>query len=126
MRSRLLKGTTAEQAAASVPPIRWRTRGLGPGTAAGMVAVCSWQDAEQQRRVLSPASEPKVRRLATRRRVLGRRRRAGRRDEAGNLIGKGDLRAQIEQVGKNVSACLNAGGQRSRTSSSRSATSPRP
>ena len=32
------------------------------------------------------------------------------RDEAGNLIGKGDLGAQIEQVGKNVSARLNAGG----------------
>jgi enamine deaminase RidA (YjgF/YER057c/UK114 family) len=32
------------------------------------------------------------------------------RDEAGNLVGKGDLKAQIEQVGKNVGACLNAGG----------------
>ena len=32
------------------------------------------------------------------------------RDEAGNVVGKGDLKAQIEQVGKNVSACLNAGG----------------
>jgi enamine deaminase RidA (YjgF/YER057c/UK114 family) len=32
------------------------------------------------------------------------------RDEAGNVIGKGDLQAQIEQVGKNVAACLNAGG----------------
>ena len=32
------------------------------------------------------------------------------RDEAGNVVGKGDLRAQIEQVGKNVSACLTAGG----------------
>ena len=26
------------------------------------------------------------------------------------LSGKGDLQAQIEQVGKNVGACLNAGG----------------
>ena len=32
------------------------------------------------------------------------------RDEAGNVIGKGDMRAQIEQVGKNVDACLQAGG----------------
>ena len=32
------------------------------------------------------------------------------RDEAGNVVGKGDLRAQIEQVGKNVGACLNGGG----------------
>jgi enamine deaminase RidA (YjgF/YER057c/UK114 family) len=32
------------------------------------------------------------------------------RDEAGNVVGKGDLQAQIEQVGKNVAACLNAGG----------------
>jgi enamine deaminase RidA (YjgF/YER057c/UK114 family) len=32
------------------------------------------------------------------------------RDAAGNVVGKGDLRAQIEQVGKNVHACLNAGG----------------
>jgi len=32
------------------------------------------------------------------------------RDAAGNVIGKGDLGAQIEQVGKNVDACLNAGG----------------
>ena len=31
-------------------------------------------------------------------------------DEAGNVVGKGDLQAQIEQVGKNVGACLNAGG----------------
>ena len=37
---------------------------------------------------------------------------AGRspRDEAGNVVGKGDMRAQIEQVGKNVGACLKAGG----------------
>ena len=32
------------------------------------------------------------------------------RDEAGNVVGKGDMRAQIEQVGKNVGACLKAGG----------------
>jgi 2-iminobutanoate/2-iminopropanoate deaminase len=32
------------------------------------------------------------------------------RDEAGNVVGKGDMRAQIEQVGKNVGACLDAGG----------------
>src|SRR6202030_4681571 len=32
------------------------------------------------------------------------------RDEAGNVVGTGDLRAQIEQVGKNVNACLSAGG----------------
>ena len=32
------------------------------------------------------------------------------RDEAGNVVGKGDVQAQIEQVGKNVGACLNAGG----------------
>jgi enamine deaminase RidA (YjgF/YER057c/UK114 family) len=32
------------------------------------------------------------------------------RDEAGNVVGKGDLRAQIEQVGKNIRACLDAGG----------------
>jgi enamine deaminase RidA (YjgF/YER057c/UK114 family) len=32
------------------------------------------------------------------------------RDEAGNVVGKGDLQAQIEQVGKNVAACLDAGG----------------
>ena len=31
-------------------------------------------------------------------------------DEAGNVVGKGDMRAQIEQVGKNVDACLKAGG----------------
>jgi enamine deaminase RidA (YjgF/YER057c/UK114 family) len=34
----------------------------------------------------------------------------GPRDEAGNLVGKGDMRAQIDQVGKNVGACLKAGG----------------
>jgi len=32
------------------------------------------------------------------------------RDTAGNVVGKGDLGAQIEQVGKNIGACLNAGG----------------
>jgi enamine deaminase RidA (YjgF/YER057c/UK114 family) len=32
------------------------------------------------------------------------------RDEGGNVVGKGDLQAQIEQVGKNVGACLNGGG----------------
>ena len=32
------------------------------------------------------------------------------RDVAGNFVGKGDLRAQIEQVGENVGACLEAGG----------------
>jgi enamine deaminase RidA (YjgF/YER057c/UK114 family) len=32
------------------------------------------------------------------------------RDEAGNVVGKGDMRAQIEQVGKNVGGCLRAGG----------------
>jgi enamine deaminase RidA (YjgF/YER057c/UK114 family) len=31
-------------------------------------------------------------------------------DAAGNVVGKGDLRQQIEQVGKNVGACLDAGG----------------
>jgi enamine deaminase RidA (YjgF/YER057c/UK114 family) len=31
-------------------------------------------------------------------------------DEAGNVVGKGDLQAQIEQVGKNLGACLNGGG----------------
>jgi enamine deaminase RidA (YjgF/YER057c/UK114 family) len=32
------------------------------------------------------------------------------RDAAGNVVGKGDMRAQIEQVGKKVDACLDAGG----------------
>jgi enamine deaminase RidA (YjgF/YER057c/UK114 family) len=32
------------------------------------------------------------------------------RDEAGNVMGKGDMRAQMEQVGKNVGACLKAAG----------------
>ena len=32
------------------------------------------------------------------------------RDQAGNIVGKGDIKAQIEQVGKNVNACLSAGG----------------
>ena len=32
------------------------------------------------------------------------------RDDAGKIVGKGDMQAQIEQVGKNVDACLSAGG----------------
>jgi enamine deaminase RidA (YjgF/YER057c/UK114 family) len=32
------------------------------------------------------------------------------RDAAGNVVGKGNLSQQIEQVGKNVGACLEAGG----------------
>jgi enamine deaminase RidA (YjgF/YER057c/UK114 family) len=32
------------------------------------------------------------------------------RNDAGNVVGKGDMRAQIEQVGRNVDACLKAGG----------------
>jgi enamine deaminase RidA (YjgF/YER057c/UK114 family) len=32
------------------------------------------------------------------------------RDERGNIVGKGDMRAQLEQVGKNVEACLKAAG----------------
>jgi enamine deaminase RidA (YjgF/YER057c/UK114 family) len=32
------------------------------------------------------------------------------RDAAGNVVGKGDMRTQIEQVGQNVDACLKAGG----------------
>lgn len=32
------------------------------------------------------------------------------RDPAGNIVGKGDLETQIDQVGKNVGACLAAGG----------------
>lgn len=32
------------------------------------------------------------------------------RDQAGNVVGGGDMRAQIEQVGRNVGACLQAGG----------------
>jgi enamine deaminase RidA (YjgF/YER057c/UK114 family) len=31
-------------------------------------------------------------------------------DKDGNLVGKGDMRAQIEQVGKNIQACLKAAG----------------
>lgn len=30
------------------------------------------------------------------------------RDEAGNVVGKGDMRTQIEQVGRNVGVCLQA------------------
>jgi enamine deaminase RidA (YjgF/YER057c/UK114 family) len=41
------------------------------------------------------------------------------RDEAGNVVGKGDMRAQIEQVGKNVGACLKAGNAQSTTLSLR-------
>jgi enamine deaminase RidA (YjgF/YER057c/UK114 family)/YHS domain-containing protein len=32
------------------------------------------------------------------------------RDETGKVVGKGDMRTQVEQVGKNVDACLAAGG----------------
>ena len=32
------------------------------------------------------------------------------RDESGNIIGKGDMGAQLEQVGKNVEACLKVAG----------------
>ena len=32
------------------------------------------------------------------------------RDAGGNVVGKGDMRAQIEHVGKNIQACLNAAG----------------
>jgi len=31
-------------------------------------------------------------------------------DKDGNVVGKGDMRAQIEQVGKNIDACLKAAG----------------
>ena len=31
-------------------------------------------------------------------------------DGDGNIIGKGDMQAQIEQVGKNIQACLRAAG----------------
>jgi enamine deaminase RidA (YjgF/YER057c/UK114 family) len=31
-------------------------------------------------------------------------------DKDGNVVGKGDMRAQIEQVGKNIQACLKAAG----------------
>src|SRR5208282_1112982 len=31
-------------------------------------------------------------------------------DKHGNVVGKGDMRAQIEQVGKNIQACLEAAG----------------
>jgi enamine deaminase RidA (YjgF/YER057c/UK114 family) len=34
-------------------------------------------------------------------------------DKDGNVIGKGDMRAQIEQAGKNVRACLKAAGANS-------------
>ncbi len=32
------------------------------------------------------------------------------RDAHGNLVGKGDMRAQIEQVGQNIKTCLEAAG----------------
>lgn len=32
------------------------------------------------------------------------------RDAEGNCVGKGDMRAQIEQVGRNLEACLKAAG----------------
>jgi len=32
------------------------------------------------------------------------------RDEAGNVIGKGDMQAQLEQIGKKVEACLKVAG----------------
>ena len=32
------------------------------------------------------------------------------RDANGNLVGKGDMRAQIQQVGENITTCLEAGG----------------
>ena len=32
------------------------------------------------------------------------------RDESGNMVGKGDMGAQLEQVGKKVEACLNVAG----------------
>ena len=32
------------------------------------------------------------------------------RDKDGNVVGKDDMRAQIEQVGKNIEACLKAAG----------------
>jgi enamine deaminase RidA (YjgF/YER057c/UK114 family) len=31
-------------------------------------------------------------------------------DESGNVVGRGDMRAQMEQVGKNIQACLAAAG----------------
>ena len=48
------------------------------------------------------------------------------RDEAGNVVGKGDMRAQIEQVGKNVERASRPAAQPSMTSSLRSTTSRRP
>jgi len=32
------------------------------------------------------------------------------RDDSGNIVGKGDMRAQLDQVGKKVEACLKASG----------------
>jgi 2-iminobutanoate/2-iminopropanoate deaminase len=34
------------------------------------------------------------------------------RNTAGEVVGRGDMRAQIEQVGKNLQACLEAAGAR--------------
>jgi enamine deaminase RidA (YjgF/YER057c/UK114 family)/YHS domain-containing protein len=34
----------------------------------------------------------------------------GARDESGNIVGKGDMGAQLEQVGKNVETCLKVAG----------------
>jgi len=38
------------------------------------------------------------------------------RDRAGNVVGKGDMRAQIRQVGENIKAALAAAARRSATS----------
>ncbi len=38
------------------------------------------------------------------------------RDKDGNVVGKGDMRAQIEQAGKNIQACLEAAGAKAPTS----------
>ena len=35
---------------------------------------------------------------------------AAARDESGNIVGKGDLRVQLEQVGKRIEACLKTAG----------------
>ena len=36
------------------------------------------------------------------------------RDPQGNCVGKGDMRAQIQQVGENIKACLEAAGRHPR------------
>jgi enamine deaminase RidA (YjgF/YER057c/UK114 family) len=46
------------------------------------------------------------------------------RDESGRIVGLGDLRAQLEQVGKKVEACLKVGGRASPISSQPGLTSP--